>query len=158
LFLGAAMAYEFHNIPVHKGFFFFGLIGSCIIAPVWFIYQFSRHLFESIEIFKLVGLCVGIGFPIVILNVGVLYLFIYRGIPYLSQKKHDENIRNLYLTSSVVTFVILYAPSVWDYLFCSLTLKTAIETSMITESLAISVLVIEYYWRKRKKIKQIISD
>jgi hypothetical protein len=149
------MAYEFHNIPVHKGFFFFGLIGSCIIAPVWFIYQFSRNLFECTEIFKLVGLCIGIGFPIVILNVGLLYLLIYRWIPFLSQKKHDENIRNLYLTSSVVTFLIMYAPSVWDYLFSSLTLKTAIKTSMIAEFLAIVILVGQYYWRKSREIKSI---
>lgn len=134
---------DLHKIPNTKLFAVILFIGASLLAPLWFLFQFNRPLFEKMDLFRLLLLSECIGFPLVFLNFIVLILFSK------FDDKDDDYFYICIMYSSFLTGLIFYVP-------CQRTLFQSVSLQSATRSSTILQLFILFYYGSRHIITNMI--
>jgi hypothetical protein len=127
-----------------------------VVAPMWYVFQFERHLFEATELFKLIAIALAVSVPITVINSGVYgYLRVLKGLspdlpldvaPIPPDAKTADGQKYEDLGSGALnTLTILYVPIILTF-FISLTFRQAVFISIGVQA----ILFVGLYKRIRK--------
>lgn len=124
------MTYDLKNISLPKALFLIIIIFSCLIAPVWYIFQFQPLLFKNTDLVKLLLLSTSIGVPLIVLNAFIeLYFNDFSKVP---PERGLDRVYELISYGGVDCVLILYIPSMATFFF-HFTLTGAIYFSLIIQ-------------------------
>jgi hypothetical protein len=136
----------FSKLSTHKGLCIVIILIGNIVAPFWFLFQFTPHLFETVDMLRLVLLCISLGTPIT--TIGCLLIgggwFVLKPKNIFDASKLDlaDSVLAVVSYGSLITAITFYSPAALLVKGTWVSLKSAVSFSFLVAVIYYGVVMV----------------